>query len=65
MKNSYGCILVKPQLGENIGATARVLKNFGLNKVLGLENILGFSYLGFFFNVFKGYTRVFKIVHLA
>ena len=33
MKNSYGCILVKPQLGENIGATARVLKNFGFNKL--------------------------------
>ena len=33
MKNSYGCILIKPQLGENIGATARVLKNFGFNKL--------------------------------
>ena len=33
MKNSYGFILVKPQLGENIGATARVLKNFGFNKL--------------------------------
>ena len=33
MKNSYGCILVNPQLGENIGATARVLKNFGFNKL--------------------------------
>ena len=34
MKNSYGCILVKPQLGENIGATARVLKNFGFNNLI-------------------------------
>tara|TARA_A100000164_G_scaffold356603_1_gene366378 strand:+ start:256 stop:972 length:717 start_codon:yes stop_codon:yes gene_type:complete len=33
MKNKYGCILIKPQLGENIGATARVLKNFGFKKL--------------------------------
>jgi len=24
-------VLVKPQIGENIGATARVMKNFGLS----------------------------------
>ena len=32
VKNFY-FILVKPQLGENIGASARVLKNFGFNKL--------------------------------
>jgi tRNA/rRNA methyltransferase len=26
-------VLVKPQIGENIGATARVMKNFGLNSL--------------------------------
>ena len=31
MKNKYGFILIKPQLGENIGATARSLKNFNFN----------------------------------
>ena len=29
MKNKFGFILVKPQLGENIGACARSMKNFG------------------------------------
>ena len=29
MKNKFGFILIKPQLGENIGASARALKNFG------------------------------------
>ena len=33
MKNRFGFILVKPQLGENIGASARSLKNFGLNNL--------------------------------
>ena len=31
MKNRFGFILVKPQLGENIGASARSLKNFGFS----------------------------------
>ena len=34
MKNNFGFILVKPQLGENIGASARSLKNFGFNNLL-------------------------------
>ncbi len=34
MKNKFGFILIKPQLGENIGACARALKNFGLNNLL-------------------------------
>ena len=34
MKNKYGFILIKPQLGENIGASARALKNFGFNNLL-------------------------------
>ena len=29
MKNKFGFILVRPQLGENIGACARSMKNFG------------------------------------
>ena len=33
MKNKFGFILVKPQIGENIGASARSLKNFGFSKL--------------------------------
>jgi len=33
MKNKFGFILVKPQLGENIGACARSMKNFGFHKL--------------------------------
>ena len=33
MKNNFGFILVKPQLGENIGACARSIKNFGFKKL--------------------------------
>ncbi len=33
MKNKFGFILVKPQLGENIGACARSLKNFGFKQL--------------------------------
>ena len=33
MKNKLGFILVKPQLGENIGACARSMKNFGFEKL--------------------------------
>ena len=33
MKNNIGFILVKPQLGENIGACARSMKNFGFKKL--------------------------------
>jgi tRNA/rRNA methyltransferase len=33
MKNKFGFILVKPQIGENIGACARSLKNFGFTKL--------------------------------
>ena len=34
MKNKFDFILIKPQLGENIGACARSLKNFGFSKLL-------------------------------
>ena len=34
MKNNYGFVLIKPQLGENIGASARSLKNFGFNNLV-------------------------------
>ena len=34
MKNKFGFILVKPQLGENIGASARSLKNFGFKNLI-------------------------------
>ena len=33
MKNKFGFILIKPQLGENIGACARSMKNFGFTKL--------------------------------
>ena len=33
MKNKFGFILVKPQMGENIGACARSMKNFGFSKL--------------------------------
>ena len=33
MKNKFGFILIKPQIGENIGASARALKNFGFSKL--------------------------------
>ncbi len=33
MKNKFGFILVKPQLGENIGACARSMKNFGFENL--------------------------------
>ena len=33
MKNNLGIVLIKPQLGENIGACARSMKNFGFKKL--------------------------------
>ena len=33
MRNNFGIILIKPQLGENIGACARSMKNFGFKKL--------------------------------
>tara|TARA_B100001121_G_C18659787_1_gene608273 strand:+ start:337 stop:1056 length:720 start_codon:yes stop_codon:yes gene_type:complete len=33
MKNRFGFILIKPQLGENIGACARSMKNFNFKKL--------------------------------
>ncbi len=33
MKNKFGFVLVEPQLGENIGACARSMKNFGFSKL--------------------------------
>ena len=33
MPNKFGFILVNPQLGENIGACARALKNFGFSNL--------------------------------
>ena len=34
MKNNYGFVLIEPQIGENIGATARSLKNFGFDNLV-------------------------------
>ena len=34
MRNKFGFILIKPQLGENIGASARSLKNFGFKNLI-------------------------------
>ncbi len=33
MKNNISVILIRPQLGENIGSAARVIKNFGFKKL--------------------------------
>ena len=33
MKNKFGFVLIKPQLGQNIGSCARALKNFGFSKL--------------------------------
>ncbi len=42
MKNKFGIILVKPQLGENIGACARSMKNFGFSKLLIVDPKINF-----------------------
>ncbi len=42
MKNKFGFILVKPQLGENIGACARSMKNFGFSKLYIVNPIIKF-----------------------
>ena len=42
MRNKFGFILVKPQLGENIGACARSMKNFGFNKLHIVEPKINF-----------------------
>ena len=34
MKNKFGFILVKPQMGENIGSSARSLKNFNFSNLI-------------------------------
>ena len=33
MRNKFGFILIRPQLGENIGACARSMKNFGFRNL--------------------------------
>ena len=42
MKNKFGFILVKPQLGENIGACARSMKNFGFSKLFIVDPKVSF-----------------------
>ena len=42
MSNKFGFILVKPQLGENIGACARAMKNFGFSKLHIVEPKISF-----------------------
>ena len=42
MQNKFGFILVKPQLGEHIGACARSMKNFGFNKLHIVEPKINF-----------------------
>ena len=34
MRNKFGFVLIRPQLGENIGACARSMKNFGFKKLI-------------------------------
>ena len=33
MKNKFGFVLIRPQLGQNIGSCARALKNFGFSNL--------------------------------
>ena len=42
MSSKFGFILVKPQLGENIGACARSMKNFGFSKLHIVEPKINF-----------------------
>ena len=42
MKSKFGFILVKPQMGENIGACARSMKNFGFSKLHIVEPKINF-----------------------
>ena len=42
MKNKFGFILVKPQLGENIGACARSMKNFGFSTLYIVDPKINF-----------------------
>ena len=42
MQNKFGFILVKPQLGENIGACARSMKNFGFRELHIVEPKINF-----------------------
>tara|TARA_Y100000996_G_scaffold402632_1_gene374786 strand:+ start:23 stop:733 length:711 start_codon:yes stop_codon:yes gene_type:complete len=42
MKNKFGFILVKPQLGENIGACARAMKNFGFSNLYIVDPKINF-----------------------
>ena len=42
MSSKFGFILVKPQLGENIGACARAMKNFGFSKLYIVEPKINF-----------------------
>ncbi len=42
MNNRFGFILVRPQLGENIGACARSMKNFGFEKLYIVDPKISF-----------------------
>ena len=42
MKNKFGFILVKRQLGENIAACARSMKNFGFSKLYVVDPKINF-----------------------
>ena len=42
MSSKFGFILVKPQLGENIGACARAMKNFGFSTLCIVEPKINF-----------------------
>ena len=42
MKNKFGFILIKPQLGENIGACARSMKNFGFENLNIVSPVFSF-----------------------
>ena len=47
--NKFGFILIKPQFGENIGACARSMKNFGFKKLKIVSPKFFFPSFRFFF----------------
>ena len=58
MKNKFGFILVKPQLGENIGACARSMKNFGFKKLHVVKPKFYFpNHKTYLYNVYHASTK--------
>jgi len=63
MKNKFGFILIKPQLGENIGACARSIKNFGFSKLHIVSPKINFTSVGAYDIIYK--AKVFNEIKEA